>query len=671
MKKLFLITLSTILLFSCKHELESPTWDVDMILPIAHAKLNINNIISDTATLINEDQEGFISLVYEEKLLDINYNSLLLLETTSEEQSIRIDSVNFDDVVIEDIITIGSIINEEPILAFLLPDGSQSEIPAIQGIIQNDSINIDASEYFETMTLYNGMLNLELTNGFPTAISNVSIALYNSTNQNLISTFSTPLISSGSTYTESVSVAGETLDHLMIGLINNLDINASNGEVNIDYTDAITTKISITDIQIMEATAYFPNQLIYEDYHEEPFDAGSARLTEIGIKEGSVIINILSTLPDTATIVYEIPSLKDPSGEIFAKNYKVPPNTSGEPTRFLEYFNGYTMDLTGKQGREGGDTVNTIYAILKAYLDSTGELETIHQIDSFYLFNEYSFIPEYAKGYIGTDTLEAGPEIIETDLFNLIESGEIDIENANISIGINNYIGADAAIKINNLSALNDNTEVTATLDNTTIHNIGRASITANNTITPTYTEIKIDADEMLEIFPNKINTSATFYLNPNGQSAIEDFLFPAFPIEANIEVEIPLKFIANELTLSNTADVSMENIEEIEILYISIENGLPLEATLSLITLDDANQIIDTLLFNKNILSALTDAEGKVTESSLSTLEIRNSDFTNIKNINAIASFTTEPQNEYISIYSSYKMDITLSARFKKPLGN
>ena len=55
MKKLFLITLSIILLFACKHELESPSWDVDMILPIAHAKLNINNIISDTATIINED----------------------------------------------------------------------------------------------------------------------------------------------------------------------------------------------------------------------------------------------------------------------------------------------------------------------------------------------------------------------------------------------------------------------------------------------------------------------------------------------------------------------------------------------------------------------------------------------------------------------------------------
>ena len=669
MKNSILIVLATILLFACKHELERPTWDVDMIIPIANTRLNISNIIADTDTIFNEDEEGFISLVYKEKLLNINYDSLLLLETESEEKTIRIDSVNFDDVVIEHTITIESIIDERPILAFLLPDGSQSDIPNIPGIIQNESIPIDASEYFETMTLYNGMLNLELSNGFPTAISNVSIALYNSNNGNIISTFSTPLISSGSTYTESISVAGETLDYLMIGLINNIDINESYGEVNIDYSDAITTKISITDIQIMEATAYFPNQLLYEDYHEETFDVGTARLTEIGIKEGSVIINVLSTLPDTGTIVYEIPSLKTPSGEIFAKNYKIPPNISGEPTRFIENFDGYIMDLTGKEGRQGGDTVNTIYAILKAYLDSTGELETIHQVDSFYLFNEYSFTPEYARGYIGQDTLESEPEIIETDLFDLIESGSIDLEDANVSIGINNYIGADAAVQIN-LSASNDETDRTASLDNTEIYNIERASIAGGNSPTPSYTEININANEILEIFPNKIITSANFYLNPNGQSVIEGFLFPEFPIEANLEVEIPLRFIANELTLRDSSEIDIENIEEIETLYISIKNGLPLQAKVSLITIDDANQMVDTLLFNNIILAAIANNEGIVAESSLSNLEINNIDFTNIKSINTIASFTTQPLNEHISIYSTSSIDIMLSAKFKKKLG-
>ena len=281
MKKTLLFVLTTLLFIACKHELEKPTWDVDMITPISNTSLNINNIITDSTTIINEDIEGFISLVYQESLLNVNYDSLLLLETTSEETTIKIDSVDFDDVVIEHIITIGSVINEIPFGTMLFPDGSQRDIPAMPGIIQNDTINIDASEYFETMTLYNGMLNIDLTNGYPTDISNVSFSLYNATNQNLIATFSTPLIESGETFTESVSVAGETLDHLMIGIINNMDVDASNGLVPINYTDAIITKISITEIKIMEATAYFPNQLLHAEKVEESFDVGSARLTEI------------------------------------------------------------------------------------------------------------------------------------------------------------------------------------------------------------------------------------------------------------------------------------------------------------------------------------------------------------------------------------------------------
>jgi hypothetical protein len=60
------------------------------------------------------------------------------------------------------------------------------------------------------------MLNLKLKNGFPTDISNVIFSLYNATNQNLIATFSIPLIESGDTYSESISIAGETLDHIML-----------------------------------------------------------------------------------------------------------------------------------------------------------------------------------------------------------------------------------------------------------------------------------------------------------------------------------------------------------------------------------------------------------------------------------------------------------------------
>ncbi len=669
MNKIILFTLCTLLLFACKHELEKPTWDVDMIVPFVHSQMNIDDMLSDSNLNIVENEEGYISLIYEQDLLNINYDSLITLETNSEEKSIRIDSVNFNDVVIEQIITIGSVINELPLGTFLFPDGSQREIPDMAGIVQNDTIPIDASEYFETMTLYNGMLNLKLTNGYPTDISNVSFYLYNATNQNLIATFFIPLIESGDSYTESVSIAGETLDHIMVGIISNMDINASNGAVTINYTDAITTKISIIEIQIMEATAYFPNQLLHEENVEESFELGSARLTEIGIKEGTVTINAISTLPDTGTIIYAIPSLSK-NGLSFETSVKIPPNTNGMMTQFVFDFSGYTMDLTGKYDREGGDTVNTIYATLQAYLDSTGELETIQQVDSFYLFNEYNFIPEYAIGYLGQDTLVNGSENIDTDIFKFITSGTVDLEKVEMSIAVINYIGADAAIVINDLIVSNTTTTVSAAIDNTKLHHISRATLNSNGNINPTNTTIALQADELLEIFPDKLTTHSTIYLNPDGEASNADFLYTEQPMKATLGIEIPLSFIANKLALNKTSDLETNNIDEIEVLYITIENGLPLEASLILVALDDANQIIDTLISNNTILAAITNAQGIVTQNRTSVIEVKNTDLKGMSKIQSTAIFNTESQTDFVRIYDNYTMDIILSAKFSKTLG-
>ena len=668
MKKILLVSLTTLLLLACKHELEKPTWDVDMIVPLAHFQMNINDILSDSNLNIVENEEGYISLIYEQDLLNINYDSLITLETKSEEKSIRIDSVNFNDVVIEQIITIGSVITELPLGEILFPDGEDRQIPNITGIVQNDTIPIDASEYFETMTLYNGMLNLKLTNGYPTDISNISFSLYNATNLNLIGTFFTPIIESGGSYTESISIAGETLDHKMVGIINNMDIESSNGQVTINYSDAITTKISITEIQIMEATAYFPNQLLHEENVEQSFKLGSARLTEIGIKEGTVAINVLSTLPDTGTIIYAIPSLSK-NGISFRTSVKVPPNSNGVMTQFVFNFSGYTMDLTGKNDREGGDTINTIYATLEAYLDSTGELETIHKVDSFYLFNEYSFTPEYAIGYIGQDTIENAPENIDTDVFNFVSSGMLNLEKVEISIAVVNYIGADAALVINELSASNITTTVSAAIDNSELHYIKRATLNSNGTINPTNTTITLEADELLEIFPNKLTTHSTIYLNPNGEANTADFLYIEQPMKANLGVKIPLSFIANNLVLSKISDLEIDNIEEIEVLYINIENGLPLEAKLILVALNDENQIIDTLISNNTILAAITNTQGNVTENRTSVIEIKNTDFLGISKIQSLAVFNTESQTDFVRIYDNYTIDIILSAKFSTTL--
>ena len=65
-KLIFLLALTV---FSCKHELEKPNWDIDLIVPIANTTININSIVKDSIISINENDSGLISLIYEENII--------------------------------------------------------------------------------------------------------------------------------------------------------------------------------------------------------------------------------------------------------------------------------------------------------------------------------------------------------------------------------------------------------------------------------------------------------------------------------------------------------------------------------------------------------------------------------------------------------------------------
>ena len=68
------------------------------------------------------------------------------------------------------------------------------------------------------------------------------------------------------------------MDENLLAILHNMDINASNGAVLINYEDAIITTITIADIGLLEATAIFPKQQLDSNKTEFSFDMKSARI---------------------------------------------------------------------------------------------------------------------------------------------------------------------------------------------------------------------------------------------------------------------------------------------------------------------------------------------------------------------------------------------------------
>ena len=662
---------------ACKHELETPSWDVDIITPLVTTQITIDKInIEDSLLEIQSNDSGLVSLVFNDNLSDINFDTLINIDTQVPGKTERLESINFPTINISDTITLGDLISTIPLGSILFPNGGTASIPFLPNAISSDTFNINASEYFETMTLIDGILIFEIKNKLPTDISNVDCSLINSINQNIIASFNFPLILSGSSQIDTVSLSGLTIDKDIEAVINNVDVNASNGNVSINYSDGLISKIKLKNLQIDEATAYFPEQELSQNLTETSFNLGDAQITEIGIKTGLVNIHFVSTIQDTGRIIYNIPSLSK-NGISFSTEKIIPTTISGESTMYQFNFEDYVLDLKGKSGRIGGDTVNTIYSELYTYIDSTGELVTLNKEDSFYYHTEFIFTPKYALGYLGTDTISIGPEIIESNIFNNIISGELDLDKTKLSIEIENYFGADATLVFKNLESTNSNTGESSTpiLDqngnNFIGHNyeINRAilnSISSETNISATNTSIVLDSDDMLNILPDKINTSFDVYLNPNGPSSIQDFLFTDYPLDASIQLKIPLNLIANNLQLLDTAEIDIDDNENIEIekVFLKIENGFPINCNVNIIFLDNNQNVIDTLFKNQQIISAVSE-DNLVIEKSISLLESENVNLENVSRIVFDAIFLTEDINNHVSIYNDYSIDFILSTKF------
>ena len=679
--RIILFVILTLVFLGCRHEIENPKWDVDIIFPILNSQIDLNNISIDSNLLIDNNDDGYLSLIYSESILDINLDSMIKIDAIADEKTHTLDSTTFKDVIITDTATIGETINDIPFGTVLFPNGTTNSIPSLTGVVNEDTINIDASEYFQTMTLFKGNLIIEFINNYPTDISNVQLSLINSVNQNLIANFTFPLVPTGSTVSDSVSVAGKTLDENLLAIIHNMDIDASNGPVFINYDDAIITKVVLSDIGITQATAIFPEQQLTETLKEHTFDFNRVEIKEIGIKNGKVTIYVLSTLPN-GKMIYNIPSLKKDgvsftSGEMF-----IPEATSNNLTAFEFDFEGYTLDLTGQEERLGGDTINTIYTEAYTFIDSTGLLETINYQDSFYSYVDFNITPEYAIGYLGQDTISFGPEIKKFNFFNNISSNFLSLEKANLEIEFNNYIGADLAIQIKDFEISNSNSNVNYSnlIDNNgnnvvnNLYNLERATLTTNSLpINSKKTSIFIDANEIIEILPNNLIASGSLYLNPNGNLGQIDFLYPDYPPETNIKFDVPLNINTKELTLIDTSEINFpsNNNFDISSLYLNINNGFPFSANIKLISLDSENNVLDTIKYENTILPGLLSNQNNNINPQQTIIEIDASKIQQASKLITVFTLSTIPANQHIKIYDFYSIKFLISAIINQKLND
>ena len=257
-------------------------------------------------------------------------------------------------------------------------------------------------------------------------------------------------------------------------------------------------------------------------------------------------------------------------------------------------------------------------------------------------------------------------------------------------ITVENGIGVNGAVMFNNIKSINTNSSNQEILTIPTQYKpfvIDKATNTGVNSI-PSINQMNLNesnsnVNQIINIIPNKIEYNVDFYLNynqtPPSLGAGSDFVYFDDKIKSNLEIEIPLSLIASNLVLSDTIDLNINNVNNIEsgTFYLLINNGFPLEADIQLYILDDNSNIIDSL-FTENTMIYAADidlANNRVNKKTKSRLPIIMSEskfnlFIKTKRILIKSKFKTQPQSNHVQIYSDYTVEFKLTGDFTYHIG-
>lgn len=406
-------------------------------------------------------------------------------------------------------------------------------------------------------------------------------------------------------------------------------------------------------------------------------------LKTVIIKSGSVTFKVKSLVPEATVYTYGIPCATL-AGVPFSQTFTVPGRVGSTPGTYnlVVDLAGYTINLTGPTGTQ----INTIYTTLLANINpSASSSVSVTTADSLIIDNTFShIIPYYAKGYFGNNTYNVGPTTSDFTLFDRIVDGTLSLEDVDFDFKIENPIGMDARLYVNQISSINTRTGTTIDLTNSMIGstiNLNRA-VESGGVVYPTYANFPLNTinsniKPMIENLPNKFGYDMQIITNPLGNvSGSNDFIYSDKLLKATLNMEIPLSLVANDLTLVDTLDMNIAHTEGSDNIHdgsitLFANNGFPFDAQLQIYLLNGSNVAVDSIFGYANTIveapinAALRATGKKLTKITVPISEDKMNLLYDTKKVVMKVKFNTSAQPSYIKIYSEYAIDVKLVGDF------
>lgn len=393
-------------------------------------------------------------------------------------------------------------------------------------------------------------------------------------------------------------------------------------------------------------------------------------LYRVNLKEGNLSLSLNGTVPATGGITIVFHSLiKD--GQELELVYDWTNTTSQSFNNDID-LSGYQLDLS-----EGNTKSNQFVYSSEIQLHYEGQgISASDGFNADISINNLSF--ELLEGNLTNRSITADEEHFRIGFSDEITQGDFYVAEPAFHLTFRNSIGAPIQANIEYIiaeSRTKGSINLTGDITSTPI-NLLHPSVPGNyNNTELTIDETNSNLPDIIAFQSDSIRYAVTGTVNPDSNNDTH-FVTDTSRIMVDVITEVPLNGYINRLLMSEIYDFDGSFAEDVDngIVHVSGYNTLPVDARIQAYFVDEANNVVDSLIYNKELLlsAAISDSEGNVdnptnVEESFVLDRTRLAKIEKADRIRLVAILNTpDSPAQSVKFFEKNKLNIKLSAQTK-----
>ncbi|MCX6186293.1 MAG: hypothetical protein NTU43_04740 [Bacteroidetes bacterium] len=651
-------------------------------IPIVNATLDIKNLIKNDTTNIHVDGDGLIRFVYrKDSLISYKLNDLFKLDNQSNTTSINksIGEISIDDVSNSKKVTLGELSQGfSPAVKanFSLIDNSDAIFPAVNENITTLT-SFSAISEFSSIKFSKGWLVLSITNWMPVPITLIQLNLYNlSPSQTLLGTFNFANIPIAGTKSDSIQINNKQISSSMgYTMPTYSSASSAPSTVKISSTkDSIVINLKAKQLKAISGSAIFPNQDIatQNSYIELNTGDSTQQIRKIKLTNGSLKFIAQSTVNTTIQLMLSFPFATKNGVPLADKIITIP--TTGKFSSYIDSIDigNVSFDLT-KNPSKKYNNLPIAYTIKLLSSNTINTFDSSNYVDL--KVSTTGATVDYAEGFFGNLNISSDTATtIDNDFLSFVKEG-LNLDDPKLTLDIYSSLGVPITFNYdftayNNSGKSQDLQVQPFELSYPLVSDIGGPNELKRTTRVLDKTNSKVD--KFVSLPPHKIKYSGKVITNLNHNVNETQYISSNSALSVNMSMDMPIAIHSSNFSLVDSFDFNAVDIFDklkSATIVVKMENGFPFNAMVNMMLLDSNNKFVDSLPINNLLISAITDANGKTIQRSISRFDllfdearIKKITTAKVKKIKMYSTIITENQgSKTVRVYSDYDIKISL----------